>query len=163
MRRPLRPLLALAPLAPLALLLAGCEWFTRKAFQRPTVEFRGARLRNSGLGGGVVDVQLMLRNPNAYPLTVAGATYRVYAGDSVEVGQGMMRDTLAVPPEDSALVQLPLNFTWRSLLAASRQARVDGTIEYRVSGEVVGVTPVGDYTFPVNTRGRASVPRPQLP
>ena len=160
MRRSFRPLLALAPLV---LVLAGCDSFTRKAFQRPSAEFRGARLRNSGLGGGVVDVQLLLRNPNPYPLTVASATYRVYAGDSVEVGQGMTNDTLSVGAQDSALVQLPLNFTWGSLLAASRQARVDGTIEYRVTGEVVGVTPVGDYTFPVSTRGRAAVPRPQVP
>lgn len=154
MRHPLRLVL------PLVLLLAACDRFVERAFERPTVEFRGARLRNSGLGGGVVDVQLMLRNPNEYPLTVASATYRLFAGEAVEVGQGMIRDTIVVDAHDSLLVKLPLNFTWRSLQAASRQALTDGTIEYRVTGEVVGVTPVGDYAFPVDTRGRASIPRP---
>jgi hypothetical protein len=152
----------LLAVAPLLLLLAACDRLVQRAFQAPTVEFRGAALRSAGLGGGVVDVQLLLRNPNPYPLTASSATYRVFAGDSVEVGQGMTNDTVVVAGRDSALVRLPLNVTWRALNAAGRQALADGTVDYLVSGEVVGVTPVGDHAFPVNARGRARLPVPGL-
>jgi hypothetical protein len=151
-------------LAPLLLLVpaTACDRLVQRAFQPPTAEFRGATLRSVGLGGGVVDVQLLLRNPNPYPLTASSASYRVFAGDSVEVGQGITNDTVVVAARDSALVRLPLNVTWRALNAAGRQALADGMVDYMVAGEVVGVTPVGDHTFPVKARGRARIPVPRL-
>ena len=89
MRRPLRTFAVLPMLA--AVGLAACDRFVPRPFVPPKAEFRGVRLRSAGLGGGVVDVQILLRNPNPYSLTAASATYRVFAGDSVEVGHGMMR------------------------------------------------------------------------
>ena len=162
MRRLLRTLAVLPMLA--AVGLAACDRFVPRAFTPPKAEFRGAVLRSAGLGGGVVDVEILLRNPNPYSITAASATYRVFAGDdSVEVGHGMKRDTVVVGAHDSALVKLPLNVTWRSLKEASRHALADGSIDYRVTGEVVGVTRMGDHAFPVSTRGRAQLPLPALP
>lgn len=146
-------------LALLALvLLAACDRLVERAFQPPRAEFRGVTMRTVGLGGGTLDVQLMLHNPNPYALTAAGATYRLFAADSVEVGQGTLRDTVVVAARDSALVQLPLAVSWRALQVAGRQAMRDGSVDYRIAGEIAGITPVGDHRFPVDARGRARLP-----
>jgi hypothetical protein len=108
-RRRVVPLAALAAAASAAAgALGGCKAAVERAFQRPTVAFRGAALRGVGPAGGVVDVRLLVRNPNPYPLRAERATYRLLAADSSEVGRGEATDSLAVPARDSAEVRLPV-------------------------------------------------------
>ena len=151
----------LVPAAFVALLvpLAACREAAERVFSTPRVEFRGADIRNVGLGGGALDVVLRLHNPNPYSLTATGARYRLFAGDSMQLGQGSTGDTVTVPAGDSADVRLPVELSWQALGRAASGAMRDGQVAYRVQGEVDVRTPVGTRTVPIDARGRARAPR----
>ena len=139
---------------------SGCQAAADRAFQRPTVAFRGATLRGVGPTGGVVDVRLLVRNPNPYPLSAERATYRLLTADSVEVGRGEATDSLRVPARDSAEVRLPVAVSWAALARAGAGALGTGAVDYRVVGEVRARTPVGTFPVPVDARGRAALKIP---
>ena len=143
----------------LCALLGGCREAARRVFTPPDVRFDGARIASLGLEGGTLDVSLMIANPNPYPLTATGASYRLLAGDSVEVGRGSTSHPVRVGARDSARVVLPVELSWRALERVGRGALRDGDVEYRVIGEIEGDTPVGRHTFPIDARGRARAPR----
>jgi LEA14-like dessication related protein len=126
------------------------------------VAFRGAAVRSVGPGGGVVEVRLLVRNPNPYALRAERATYRLLAADSTEVGRGEATDSLSVPARDSAEVRLPVSVTWDALARAAAGALAAGTgqVEYRVLGEVRAATPVGSFPVPIDARGRATLRPP---
>lgn len=163
--RPPRPVsprsrsVRLPALATAALALAGCRAVVDRAFQQPTVAFRGAAVRAVGPAGGMVDVRLLVRNPNPYALRAERATYRLLTADSVEVGRGTATDSLTVPAHDSAEVRLPVTVTWDALARAGAGAlaagAATGLVEYRVVGEARAATPVGTFPVPIDARGRA--------
>lgn len=112
-------------------------------------------MRGLGPAGGVVDVRLLVHNPNPYPLSAERATYRLLTADSVEVGRGEATDSLQVPAHDSAEVRLPVAVSWAALARAGAGALGTGAVDYRVVGEVRARTPVGTFPVPVDARGRA--------
>jgi hypothetical protein len=83
-------------------------------------------VRGVGPDGGVVDVRLLVRNPNPYALRAERATYRLLTRDSVEVGRGEALDSLEVPARDSAEVRLPVTVTWSALARAGAEALAAG-------------------------------------
>lgn len=143
----------------LVALLTGCREAARRVFTEPGVRFEGARVGSLGLEGGTLEVSLMISNQNPYALTANGANYRLLAGDSVEVGRGSTAQQVTVGPRDSARVTLPVEVSWRGLERVGRTALRDGSVEYRVIGEIEGDTPIGSRTFPIDARGRAKAPR----
>jgi LEA14-like dessication related protein len=158
-----RPAAARLPLllAAAGLAASGCQAAVDRAFQRPTVAFHGAAVRAVGPEGGVMDVRLLVRNPNPYPLDAERATYRLLAADSSELGRGEATDSLRVPARDSAVVRLPVAVSWAALARAGAgalgAAAAGGAVEYRVVGEVRVRTPVGAFPVPVDVPGRATL------
>lgn len=142
-----------------AVLLTGCREAARRVFTEPAVRFDGARVASLGLEGGTLDVTLVISNQNPYALTANGANYRLLAGDSVEVGHGRTTQALTVAARDSARVVLPVEVSWRALERVGRTALRDGSVEYRVIGEIEADTPIGSRAIPVDARGRAKAPR----
>lgn len=136
-----------------ALSAAACNEVVKRVFTQPTVTFRDVRVRGVGLQGGTVDVVLRVANPNPYALSATGATYRLLAGDSVEVGHGTAAQAYTVPANDSADVTLPLEVSWRGLRDVGRAALDGGAVPYRVVGTITADTPVGAHVFPVDARG----------
>jgi LEA14-like dessication related protein len=161
-----RPALVLLLAAGAGAPAVGCRAAVDRAFQRPTVAFRGAAVRGVGPQGGVVDVRLLVRNPNPYPLSAERATYTLLTGDSVEVGRGVATDSLRVPARDSAEVRLPVAVTWDALaragVGALARGAASGAVEYRVLGEVRVSTPVGAFPVPVDARGQARLAVPGI-
>ena len=156
-RRPSSRRRAAAGLLAGALAAAGCRAAVDRVFERPTVAFRGAAVRGVGAQGGVVDVRLLVRNPNPYPLDAERATYRLLAADSSEVGRGEATDSLRVGARDSAEVRLPVAVSWAALARAGAGALGTGALDYRVVGEVRVRTPVGSFPVPVDAPGRATL------
>jgi LEA14-like dessication related protein len=112
----------------------------------------------------VVDVRVLVHNPNPYPLRAERATYTLLTADSTEVGRGEATDSLAVPARDSAEVRLPVAVTWDALARAGVSAlatgAATGAVEYRVLGTVRVQTPVGAFPVPLDARGRARLALP---
>ena len=159
-----RPLRA----AGLALLLfvgaTSCRDAVSRVFAQPTVAFRGVDLGTIGVSGGAIDVVVLVANPNPYQLSARRVTYSLLAGDSTEVGHGATTAAVVVAAHDSALVRLPLDVSWRGLRDVGRRALADGTVSYRVVGEIEADTPIGAHTFPFDQRGRfAALGAPRLP
>ncbi|MFL5574956.1 MAG: LEA type 2 family protein [Gemmatimonadaceae bacterium] len=141
--------LALVAAAP-----AACKRAAEAVFARPAVTFRGVSLGSVGIGGGSLDVALGVANPNPYTLTAKRMSYRLMVGDSTEVARGATTAALSVAGHDSAVVRLPLDVSWRGLSAVGKRVMNDGTVDYRLVGEIVADTPVGEHAFPVDQRGR---------
>ena len=153
-----------AALPLLFVLAASCRDAVKRVFAQPTVAFRGVDVGTIGVTGGALDVVLLVANPNPYQLSARRVTYRLLAGDSTEVGRGATTQPVVVAAHDSALVHLPLDVTWRGLRDVGRRALADGTVSYRIVGEIEADTPVGAHTFPFDQRGRyAALGAPRLP
>lgn len=162
-RRAARPAAALwVALGATALAAAACRAAVDRAFERPTLTFGGAVLRNLGVDGGTVDVIARIHNPNPYPLRAARVRYHLLTADSAEVGAGEATDSLTVAARDSATLVLPVRVTLPGLVRAGvgvlGGAAATGAAEYRVVGEVVlASTPVGEIKVPLDVRGRAQL------
>ena len=140
---------------------AGCRAVVERVFTPPTVALRNVALTGLGLGGATLGVTLSVANPNPYPLAAARATYRLLVGaDSVEVARGAATEPLEVAARDSTLITVPLDVSWTALGRAGRGAARGGAVDYRVVGEVVASTPLGERAFPVDTRGRFAALQP---
>lgn len=136
-------------------ILTGCATIGRAVFTEPVVELRTVRPSSLGLDGGTLDVVLTVHNPNKYALDGTRFTYKLSV-DSVLVGEGELTERFVVARGDSALVTLPVRFTYRGLGAAGRQLLMNGTVRYRVHGDFSVNTPLGGFTRPYDRVGAFS-------
>ena len=134
---------------------AACSTLGRATFKEPGVQLREFNITGLGLTGGSVDVALQVYNPNGYKLDALKMTYQVDI-DSVKLGEGELDGRFVVPQNDSAIVRLPIRFTYAGLGAAGRAMLNAGTINYRVRGDFTVATPIGNFTRPYDQRGRYS-------
>lgn len=145
-----------AVLAGLACLTMACATVGRAVFREPVVEYRDARLRGLGLTGGSLEVVLGVYNPNSFRLDGSRLTYTVLI-DSVPLGSGAYDDNFTVERGDTAVIILPLDFSYSGLGVAGRQLLERGVVEYRVTGDITVGTPLGRFTRPYAGRGRVTM------
>lgn len=134
---------------------AGCATLARQAFQEPVVSVRNIRLNGLGLTGGSVDVDLAVYNPNNYRLDATRLTYRLLF-DTVTFATGALTEQQTVQSRDTAIVRIPVSFTYRGVGEAGRQILQTGTVNYRLAGDVTVGSPLGNFTVPYSTTGRFS-------
>lgn len=132
-----------------------CASLGRAVFREPVVTLREFSVTGLGLTGGSVDVVLSVYNPNGYTLDAISMTYRVDV-DSMQLGDGALGGRFVVPEKDSAVVRLPVRFTYAGLGAAGRSLITAGTVNYRVRGDFTVSTPLGNFTRPYDQVGRYS-------
>lgn len=141
-------------LAGLGLLAAaGCAAIGRTVFREPAIAVRSLAVSNLSLTGGLLEVLLSVHNPNGYPLDALALAYRIDV-DSLPVGAGTLDSRVVVPPKDSAIVRIPVRFSFLGLGAAGRSLLTTGTVRYRVRGDLRMATPVGTFTLPFDRPGR---------
>lgn len=143
-----------------ALLLAtGCAALTRATFQEPVVTLRTVAITGLSFTGGNLEVELQVANPNRFALDAPGLRYRVDV-DTVQVAAGELEAPFRVAGRDSAVVRLPVQFTFRGLGVAGRSLLLSGTVPYRVRGALTVSTPLGTFTQPFDRAGQyAAAPR----
>lgn len=127
----------------LTLLTASCV----PRVEQPEVSLVGARLASLGLSGGVVDVRLSVYNPNRFGLRASGLTYDLDFEDPetdewFDFTEGRVDRDLEVASGDTAIVVVPVEFTYRGLGEIVRGLLERGTFDYRVSGLVAVEGPV---------------------
>ena len=144
-----------AGIAALLAVSAGCSTLGRAAFTEPVVTLQDVRLQGLGLTGGSMDVVLNVYNPNGFQLDATQLTYRVFV-DTVHFADGVMDSQFIVPAGDSAVVRVPVNFTYAGVGQAGRTLMNTGTVNYRVAGNVRVGTPIGAFTVPYDRTGRFS-------
>ncbi|MFW6078791.1 MAG: LEA type 2 family protein [Gemmatimonadota bacterium] len=115
----------------------------------PEVDLVGVRLGGLGLEGGVVHVALSISNPNAFALVADGLSYDVDLSDPreddgwVDLAEGVFEEDFRVEAEDTAEVEIPVEFTYGGVGGLVRSVLRTGTFEYRVRGQVQVEEPVG--------------------
>ena len=134
----------------------GCKTVGRQMLKEPVVSLRDVKLVGIGATGGTLDILLNVYNPNDFRLDGTRITYRVFA-DSVAVGGGSIDQRFTVQNADSTELRLPLTFTYAGLGAASRQLQNQGSVNYRVTGEIEVATPIGNFTRPYDQSGRYTI------
>ncbi|HKO15571.1 MAG TPA: LEA type 2 family protein [Gemmatimonadaceae bacterium] len=144
-------------------MLAGiaCSSAARHVFTSPTVAFRGVALDGIGPFGGRVRVALLVRNPNPYSLSTRSMQYQLFVRDSVPVASGQDTTHRAIAGHDSAVVTLPLDVSWRGLSTAATAVASYGLVSYRLVGNIVAGTPIGDRRIPFDQRGDFAPVRPR--
>ncbi|MBU6367191.1 MAG: LEA type 2 family protein [Gemmatimonadetes bacterium] len=154
-QQPGRYALSVAVTAIVTGLLVGCAALGRATFQEPVVSLRSVAVTGLSFTGGAMEVELQVANPNRFALDAPGLRYRVDV-DAVQVAAGELEAPFRVAGRDSAVVRLPLQFTFRGLGAAGRSLLLSGTVPYRVRGALTVSTPIGTFTHPFDRVGQYS-------
>lgn len=144
--------LKVALISAVVLVSASCGGLGKGGFRDPIVTFKNVQVGGIGLTGGTLDVILSVYNPNGYRLDASRITYKVMV-DSLDVGAGALDKHFSVPSNDSADVVLPLRFSWNGVNAAGRELMKNGTIPYRVLGDLTVGSGVGDFTIQYDRTG----------
>lgn len=147
MRKPL-----IAAVVILTALIAACATLGHAGFKQPIVGFKDVRVNGLGLSGGSLDVVLNVYNPNGFRLDATKLTYNLLV-DTIPLGSGTYDSQFTVQSNDSAQVHLPLTFTWAGVGYAVQQAMNTGTVPYRVRGDLIVGSPVGNFTIPYDRTG----------
>ncbi len=124
-------------------------------FDPPTVELRNVRPSGVGLTGGSLNITVSLSNPNGYAVSSPRFHYRVMIG-TARLGTGTHDADVTVAPGDSAIVRLPLSFSYESLGWAGRSLLSRGAVTYQVIGDVTVGTPHGRLSAPFDRTGQFS-------
>lgn len=141
-----------------ALALGACATLGMASFKEPGVTLRNVVINGLGMSGGAMDVELGIYNPNGFKLDATRVTYKLLVGNDT-LGTGQTDQRLTVQKNDSAVVRLPIDFTYAGLSSAARQVLTQGTVNYRVLGDVTVATPLGNFTRPYDQTGRFSTVR----
>ncbi len=100
--------------------------------------------------------EVTVRNPLAFPLKLAGASFRLFANER-EVGSGAAGEMILRPGQETTL-KLPIDLDHGQLLAAAGSTlRSGGDVEGRLRGALVVRLPGGDIPVPLDLSGRFSV------
>ena len=130
---------AFAVLAWLALVVvpAGCA----SLFRAPEVRLQSVRVVGLGLTGGTLEAGVLVSNPNRYALRTAQLSYDLELADAGQSGEhwsplanGQLEREVEIPASDSAVVSIPIEFTWSGVGSVIRSLIERGTFDYRLSG-----------------------------
>ena len=135
--------------------LGGCGAIGTQSFAQPDVTLKDVKLTGVGLTGGSLDVVLNVYNPNNFRLDASRLTYKVMM-DTVSFATGSIDQAMTVQSKDSTTVRIPVNFSYNGLGAAGRQILNTGSVNYRVLGDLVVATVLGNFTVPYDRTGRFS-------
>ena len=117
------------------------------------VKLGGVELTRFSLFESEATAHVSVRNPFAFPLKVASATYRLFANGR-EVGSGETRGLLLHPKQDNAL-DFPAELDHGALLGAAGGALASGgDVDGRLNGVLVVRLPGGDLPVPLDLSGR---------
>lgn len=149
-----------AATAMLAILLtAACAG---SMFRQPVVTLENVQVGGLGLRGGTLLVNIQVVNPNSFSLNANELRYELAlrdpgeaVGDTtwIDFAAGTYDQPFSVAGNDSATVQIPVEFSYSGLGAAAGSLMRAGTFTYRATGTVDVRTPLGTHAVPFRKRG----------
>lgn len=147
------------PAAPLliAAALAACAAVSN-ALQEPDVKLERVVVREAGVRGGELELQLSLDNPN--PFDLRGT--EIALGFDVEgshVGNVRYADDFNLVSGGRTGLTLPLSFEWAGVGSALKAALSTGEIPYDMKGQLTIQTPWGAQSVPFTREGRVPLSR----
>lgn len=159
MRNYLRPLLV--TLVPG--LLGACAG---SVFHQPEVTLQSVQVGGLGIRGGTLLVNVQVINPNRFSLGADELNYQLSVSDPaatpgdttwIDFATGTYAQGFTVGARDTAEVQIPVEFSYSALGAASQSLMRAGTFTYRATGTVNVRTPLGGRAVPFRKSGTVSL------
>jgi LEA14-like dessication related protein len=158
-----RQLLVLATLG--LAVLAGCsslERYAKKAFQKPRLTFKTARLANASLADATVDLVYQVENPNPLGLSLASVDYAFFV-EGKQVVAGSPPKGLDLPARGRAELVFPANVRFADIVPVVQTFLNQDTARYKAQGSLGIQTPLGVLRFPLEHEGTFEVPKiPQV-
>jgi LEA14-like dessication related protein len=147
------------------LALLGAAGCAGGMYSQPQIELQNVQLGSLGLRGGTLLVNLKVVNPNRFSLNANQLRYDLRIADSQERGDttwidfatGLYDQPFSVAARDSAVVQIPIEFTYGGLGSAGATILRTGMFDYSAHGSVDVRTPVGTRNVPFQRRGSVTM------
>jgi LEA14-like dessication related protein len=134
---------------------ASCGGIAKQSFAQPDVTVKDVKVTGLGLAGGSVDVVMNVHNTNNFRLDASRVTYNLLL-DTVSFANGSLDSRMTVEGGKDLEVRIPVNFTYAGIGNAGRQLLQMGSVPYRVTGDIVVGTVLGNFTVPYDKAGRFS-------
>jgi LEA14-like dessication related protein len=147
----MRKLLLLLPL------LFGCslvQQVASKAFERPTLSFKEARMPNIDFQGAELDLVFLVTNPNSMGLDLTRASYNLEV-EGHKVAAGTPKNGLKIPGGGTAEVTFPAKVQWNEIAPALEALFAMDQVRYKASGELG----IGSVTLPLQHEGTFAAPK----
>lgn len=135
--------------------VGGCKSLGKQTFAQPEVTVKDVKVTGLGFAGGSVDVVLNVHNPNNFRLDATRVTYNLFV-DTVSFANGSIDQRTTVEGGQDTEVRIPVNFTYSAIGSAGQQLLKMGSVPYRVTGDFVVGTILGNFTVPYDKSGRFS-------
>jgi LEA14-like dessication related protein len=136
------------------MLLTGC----RQLVTPPEVTFRDLKITGAGTDGVNFDIDLTVRNPNSFALTLEGYTYRVRVMD-LPLTTGGVRDTFSFEPHQENDLRIPVHIGYRDMLEIVRHRPDPDRIPYQFSAGLEVNSRLGRMYIPVEKGGTFAIPQ----
>lgn len=138
--------------------LGACSSVAKVAFKQPDVAFRGWGVRSMGLDATVLEVRLLVTNPNPYSFAAQKLDYTLFV-DSTAVGLGGLDSAVTIAANDSTLVTFPITVGLVTLRAIGGRLVRGGEVPYRVQGDLTVRTFAGTFSRGFDEKGLYDVGR----
>jgi LEA14-like dessication related protein len=145
----------------LALLSGGCAQLQRllgALFERPTLHFESARVRDLSLGGLTLDLTWRVENPNEVGVKIDRLTY-AFDVEGRRLTSGVTPKGVEVGPRGRSHVTLPFEITFSDLAASVATLLRQDAIGWAAEGTMGFETPVGMLELPFRRQGETELPR----
>jgi LEA14-like dessication related protein len=133
--------------------LSGCAGLGN-ALREPDIRLDRVIVRDIGIRGGKLDLEVEVANPNGFDLRGTELALGLDVEDS-HLGDVRISDEFTVDRNGSTSLTLPLQFEWAGVGGALRTALSQGEIPYEMKGELSLQTPWGAHSVPFTKTGRA--------
>jgi LEA14-like dessication related protein len=149
----------------LLLLLLGLVVACGSVFNEPEVTLQTVQVGGLGIRGGTLLVSVQVINPNSFSLSADQLSYQLSVSDPeqpedttwIDFASGTYDQGFSVGARDTAVVQVPVEFSYAALGAAAGSIARAGTFTYRASGTVDVRTPLGTRQVPFRKRGTVAL------
>jgi LEA14-like dessication related protein len=156
----MRPGGVAAPLM-LAAALAGCATVSN-ALKNPEVKLERVLVRDVGVRGGELELQLGLTNPN--PFDLRGTELALgFDVEGSHVGDVRYADDFTLEQGGRTTLSLPLRFEWAGVGTALQTGLTSGEIPYEMKGQLTIQAPWGAQSVPFTREGSVPLSRAGAP
>jgi len=141
--------------------LCGCSLVQRVvggAFEKPTLQFREARVDRADFVGAQLTLVFTVTNPNGVGLELSTASYQLQVEGHTVVAGSPARG-LRMPAQTTTDVMFPAEVRWAEIAPALAALFAQDVVHYKASGSIGIDTPIGVITLPVEHEGTFASPR----
>lgn len=131
-----------------AFILSSCSLMTMMS-EKPEVEVVGVSLKEVGLTGGVLVVNLNIKNPNSNTIALDSIGYTMSINENA-IANGDVNDGVKLLAKEEKVVAIPVKFAYQDVANGLTSILKLQKLDYDFSGSAK----VGVFTIPFSKKGQ---------